>query len=108
VAQALAQAHAASISVACGARIAAALQLQRQHHVLQRRQVGQQLEALEHEAHLLRPHRGARVLVEREQVRRRAARCRVVGVSRPAMIDSSVLLPEPDAPTMATDSAPPG
>jgi len=28
----------------------------------------------------------------------------VVGVSRPATIDSSVLLPEPDAPTIATDS----
>ena len=28
----------------------------------------------------------------------------VVGVSSPAMIDSSVLLPEPEAPTMATDS----
>ena len=27
-----------------------------------------------------------------------------VGVSRPAMIDSSVLLPEPEAPTMAADS----
>ena len=27
----------------------------------------------------------------------------VVGVSSPAMIDSSVLLPEPEAPTMAAD-----
>ena len=29
----------------------------------------------------------------------------VVGVSSPAMIDSSVLLPEPDAPTIAADCA---
>ena len=28
----------------------------------------------------------------------------LVGVSSPAMMDSSVLLPEPDAPTIATDS----
>jgi len=27
-----------------------------------------------------------------------------VGVSSPATIDSSVLLPDPEAPTMATDS----
>ena len=28
----------------------------------------------------------------------------LVGMSSPAMIDSSVLLPEPEAPTMAADS----
>ena len=28
----------------------------------------------------------------------------LVGTSSPAMIDSNVLLPEPEAPTMATDS----
>ena len=49
--------------------------------------------------------------VRRARPRRaRTGRCRPartvpeVGVSRPATIDSSVLLPEPEAPTMATDS----
>ncbi len=46
-------------------RIAA--QLQRQHHVLQRGQRGQQLEALEHEADLLAAHARAAVLVQRRQ-----------------------------------------
>ena len=50
------------------AGIALTAQLQRQHHVLQRRQVGQQLEALEHEAQVRAAQRGAAVLVEREHV----------------------------------------
>ena len=36
--------------------------------------------------------------------RRRAPRCRVLGVSRPAISASRVLLPEPEAPTIATVS----
>ena len=47
---------------------AAALQLERQHHVLERVQVAEQLEALEHEADLGGAHRGALVLVDREEV----------------------------------------
>ena len=49
-------------------RARAACQLQRQHHVLQRREVAQQLEALEHEADLARPQGGPLVFVERKQV----------------------------------------
>ena len=49
-------------------------------------------------------HRGARVLVEREQIDAGQPHRAVVGVSSPAMIDSSVLLPDPEAPTIATDS----
>jgi acyl-CoA thioesterase-1 len=44
------------------------LQLERQHHVLERVQVAEQLEALEHEAELLGADRGTRVLVDGEQV----------------------------------------
>jgi hypothetical protein len=39
-----------------------------QHHVLECVEVGEQLEALEHEAHLFGADRGAGVLVDREQV----------------------------------------
>ena len=43
-------------------------ELERQQHVLQRRQVRQQLERLEHESESLRAQRRASVLVERKQV----------------------------------------
>ena len=45
-----------------------AAQFQRQHHGLQRGQVRQQLEALEHKAHMARAQRGALVLVQRKEV----------------------------------------
>ena len=68
VAQPLAQADAAQHLGRQRPRVGAALQLERQHHVLERVQVAEQLEALEHEADLGGAHRGARVLVDREQV----------------------------------------
>jgi len=77
-------------------------QLQRQHHVLQRRVAGQELERLEHEADLQRAQPCARVLVQREQVRAVDLDRPALGVSRPARIASSVDLPEPEAPTTAT------
>ena len=49
------------------AGIALAAQLQRQRHVVQRGEVAQQLEVLEHEADLLAAQRGAGVLVQRGQ-----------------------------------------
>ena len=42
--------------------------LERQHHVLQRGHLPKQLKGLEHEADMRRTPRGARVLIEREQV----------------------------------------
>mmetsp|Transcript_57661 Transcript_57661/g.135730 ORF Transcript_57661/g.135730 Transcript_57661/m.135730 type:complete len:261 (-) Transcript_57661:227-1009(-) len=68
MAEPLAQAHACQHRSSLLARVAFAAQFQRQHHVLQRRQVGQQLKALEHEAQFACPHGGALVLVEGEQV----------------------------------------
>jgi hypothetical protein len=46
---------------------------------------------------------GPCVLVQREEVGAAQPHGAVVGVSRPAMMDSSVLLPDPDAPTMAAE-----
>ncbi|MNL19085.1 hypothetical protein D3C87_1402650 [compost metagenome] len=43
-------------------------QFQRQHHVFQRRQVGQQLERLEHEAHMIGAQARAAVFIQGEQV----------------------------------------
>jgi len=81
VRQALAQAHAGQHVGSGLARVAAVGQLQRQHHVLQRGEVAHELEALEHEAHLLRAQRGALVLVDGEEVMaiepHRAARGRI-------------------------------
>ena len=68
VAQPLAQADPPQHLGGQRPRVGSALQLERQHHVLQRVQVGEQLEALEDEADLLGADRGARVLVDREQV----------------------------------------
>ena len=80
-------------------------ELERQHHVLERGQRRQQLERLEHEAEQALAHRGARVLVERSTAPgRRSCTSPDVGRSRPASKPSSVVLPEPDAPTIATDA----
>jgi hypothetical protein len=103
VAQALAQADPLQHLGGRGPGVGAALELERQHHVLERVEVGEQLEALEHEADLLGADRGAGVLVDREQVDAGEPDRASLGVSSPAMIDSSVLLPEPEAPTIATE-----
>jgi hypothetical protein len=67
--------------------------------------VAQQLEALEHEAHLACAHAGrAASSSSGEQVLAVQPHRAALGTSSPAMMDSSVLLPEPEAPTMATDS----
>jgi hypothetical protein len=68
VAQPLAEADPAEHLGREAARVGAALQLEREHHVLEGIQIAEQLETLEHEPHLRGPHRGARILVEREQV----------------------------------------
>ena len=68
VAQPLAEADAAEHLGGQPPRVGLALQLERQHDVLERVQVAEQLETLEHEAHLGGAHRGTRVFVEREQV----------------------------------------
>jgi len=49
----------------CGLRVSG--QFQRQHHILQRGHLRQQLEGLEHEAHVARAPGGPRVFVELEQ-----------------------------------------
>jgi hypothetical protein len=64
-----------------------------------------QLEALEHETHLAAraaPRASSSSMANRSWPASRTVP--LVGVSSPAMMDSSVLLPEPDAPTMATVS----
>ena len=68
VAQALAQAYMLQHLGRTLACVALARQLQREHHVLQRRQVAHELEALEHETDLLRPQGRAVVLAQGEQV----------------------------------------
>jgi hypothetical protein len=50
------------------ARVAAARELQRQHHVLERCQRGHQVERLEHEAHALGAQARAAIFVQRGQV----------------------------------------
>ena len=101
--QALAQAHMGQHVGGALARIALA-QAPGQHHVFQRGEVAHELKALEHKAHFLRPQCGAGVLVQRKQVLPVQAHRAARGVSSPAMMDSSVLLPDPEAPTMATVS----
>ena len=68
VAQPLAQADPAQHLGRQRARVVSPLQLERQHDVLERIQVGEQLKALEDEADLGGADRGALVLVDREQV----------------------------------------
>ena len=105
VAQPLAQADPLQHLGGQRARVVAAQQLERQHHVLQRVQVAEQLEALEHEAQLVA--RAPRRAASSSSANRSMPARRTVpelGVSKPATIDSSVLLPDPEAPTMATDS----
>jgi hypothetical protein len=66
--------------------------------------VADQLERLEHEAHVAPAQRGALVLVELEQVLAVSRTVPVLGRSSPASRPSSVDLPDPDAPTMASVS----
>jgi hypothetical protein len=68
VAQAAAQAHAAEHRLGLRARVRIVPQFQRQHHVFQRVQVGEQLKRLEHEAQPGLAECGAAVLVEGEDV----------------------------------------
>ena len=51
-----------------GTRVFAIGQLQWQHHVFQRSQVAQELKALKHKTHLLRPQRSAVVFVDGKQI----------------------------------------
>ena len=86
-----------------GAALAA--QLERHLHVLERRERGDQLKALEDEPNFLAPQLRALVLVHRRQVGAvEDAPVRAIGVSRPARRPSSVVLPLPDGPTMATNA----
>ena len=78
---------------------------ERQLDVAPRRQVRQQVELLEHEPDAAVAHLGQLVLVE--ATRRRAPARRYVpgvGTSRQPMMCISVDLPEPDGPTIATNS----
>lgn len=68
VAQALAQADPLEQVAGVFAGIAAAVELQRQHDVLQGVEAVEQLERLEHEPHVLGSHLGTLVLVERAEV----------------------------------------
>jgi hypothetical protein len=92
-----------SISVACAARVGAALQLERQHHVLERVEVGEELEALEHEAELLGADRGARVLVDREQVDAAELHRALARRVEPGDDRQQRALARAEAPTIATE-----
>ena len=52
-----------------GTRVSNTRQLERQHHVFERRECGQQLERLKYKTDQPRAQRGAAILVEREQIR---------------------------------------
>ena len=75
---------------------------QRQLDVLQRGRAGQQVEALEDEADLAVADHGELVLVEQLDVDAVEQVAPRVGMSRQPMMFISVLLPEPDAPMIAT------
>src|SRR5438067_2240189 len=68
VAGALTQPDAAQRLGGGAPRIAPARQLQRQHHVLERRERRDQMEGLEHESDALRPQSRATVLVESGEI----------------------------------------
>jgi hypothetical protein len=85
------------------ARVAVTRQLQRQHHVLQRREIAQQLEALENKPSL-RARSAALVFVQCKQVLPGQAHRATGGCIQPGNDGKQVLLPEPEAPTMATVS----
>jgi hypothetical protein len=103
--ESLRQADAREHLLGVGARPAAAGQFQRQHDVFQGAERRQQLEGLEDEAQHGAAQGGACILVQAEQIAARPVSTRPrVGTSRPASSPSSVDLPEPEAPTMATAS----
>ena len=102
--QALAQPTRSSISVAAHARIAAPLQLQRRHHVLQRRQVGQQLELWNTKPELARAGSRAGVLVAREQVGAGQPHGAAARRVQPGDDGQQRALARAEAPTMAADS----
>src|SRR5688572_20795451 len=68
VSEAFAQAHALEHLARAARRVRSAKELERQHHVLERGERGQELERLEHEAHHAAAKLRAPVLVEREEV----------------------------------------
>ena len=77
--------------------------LHRHQHVLERRQRRDQVKELEDEADLLAAQPRERVLAERRDVDAVDRRCvPLVGASRPAISPSSVDLPLPDGPVIAT------
>ena len=79
-------------------------QLQRQRDVLRDGEVGQHVEGLEHEAHLRAAQQRGRVVVERAEVDVVEHDAPESGRSRPASRFSSVDLPTPDSPMIATIS----
>ena len=79
------------------------IQLIGQQHIFKRRECLDQLVGLEDEADLAPAHRGQFAQPGCESARRPARSRPELGVSRPASRPSSVLLPLPLAPTMATN-----
>jgi hypothetical protein len=104
MAEALRKPDARQHLLGIGARAVAPGQFQRQHDVLQRGERRQQLEGLEDEAEHGAAQRGACILVQRTDRCPASSTRPRVGTSRPASSPSSVDLPEPEAPTMATAS----
>jgi hypothetical protein len=87
-----------AIDLASDGRSLARLDAQAEGDVLEHRHVAEQRVVLEHEADVALAH-----VHVRWRPRRRTARARV-GRSRPAMMRSSVVLPQPEGPSSATSS----
>ena len=73
-------------------------QFQRQHDVFQRGQVRQQLERLEHEAHMIGAQPCAAVLVQGEQILAGQPHAARAGNIQPGQQSQQVDLPEPELP----------
>ena len=85
-------------------RIGALRKFEWQQHVLQRRQRGDEVEGLEHEADALRPQPRPPSSLRVVRSTPSSHRWPVVGRSSPASIASRVDLPAPEAPVIATVS----
>ena len=78
---------------------------QRQLHVVDDREIGDQVERLEDESELAVPHAGERAVgVRGDRLAVERTRVPAVGTSSSPITFSSVLLPQPDGPMIETNS----
>ena len=91
-----------------GARfgLVAPRQFERQGDIFERGESRHQMKMLKDDADLLAAQRRARVFVERREIAPENPRLAAAGVCKPAMIESSEVLPDPEGPTSAARSPP--